>query len=243
MTFYSCVVYTSRYATGAVPAVPSTRSHSLPRSLVVCFEPLDGLSNPIADRRELKGWEVAPELRIVRRLLELAVRLLRIKDELRRGKLERLRDHLRDLSDRDLRGFVDAEDDWLHLGVLAQHPDHEAPEVGAVHELAQRRPRSPDVELAPGFFRDVALVNEARNHVPFLHVEVVEGAVDVRRDHARKVAAICAPRARARRCTGRRESEGERCERSATIVRSKRAARAWEKKEEGRRRAQMTHIR
>ena len=162
---------------------------SLAGDFIVGVEPVNGGFNALLKRGELVVRKVLPELGVGGGLLELAIRLGVVEDEVLLV-VEGPRDSPGDLLDGVLVLLVDGEDDGLDLLVLAEHPDEELTEVDAVDELAERFAGAPDDEGLVVLLGEVALVDEAGDDVAALDVEGVVGAVDVGGDDGGELAAV-----------------------------------------------------
>mmetsp|Transcript_11598 Transcript_11598/g.41722 ORF Transcript_11598/g.41722 Transcript_11598/m.41722 type:complete len:247 (-) Transcript_11598:200-940(-) len=97
------------------------------------------------------------------------------------------RDRVRDVRDRHLVLLADGQDDRVRLVVTSERPHHESREVFTEYELPQRLPGSPDLKRLAFLFTQVSAVDQPRDHVRVLEVEVIVLPEDVRRDHGREL--------------------------------------------------------
>mmetsp|Transcript_12391 Transcript_12391/g.26985 ORF Transcript_12391/g.26985 Transcript_12391/m.26985 type:complete len:677 (+) Transcript_12391:166-2196(+) len=160
---------------------PERPTRSLPRGLVVGHEPVHRPPDAILDGGELVVRPQTAQLLVAGGLLVLTVGLGGVAHQLAL-EVHRLRDQLRHLLDGHLCRLVHAEDDGLDGIVRTQSPHGELGQVHGVDELPERGARTPDHEVRAVALGDVALVDEAGDHMAIADGEVVVGAVDVRGD-------------------------------------------------------------
>lgn len=86
--------------------------------------------------------------------------------------------------------LADRKNDRLDLGVVAEHPENELTHIDVVDELAERLAGTPDHHGLAGLLRLVKLVNQTRDDMTSLDLEVVVRTVDVRRNDGGEVAAV-----------------------------------------------------
>ena len=98
-------------------------------------------------------------------------------------------DHVRELGDRHILTGADVD---VHRLVIVLHQEHaRIGQVVDVEEFPSRLARSPNRDFLPALFtRIVELANHRRQHVRAGEVEVVVGAVKIRRHRRNEIAPV-----------------------------------------------------
>ncbi len=86
--------------------------------------------------------------------------------------------------------YLTRQDDGLDRVIFPQNLDNQLPQVNRVNKLPERPPGSVHNQLSAGLGGNVCLVDEARQDVPGLDVEVVKRTEHVRRNDWSEVAAV-----------------------------------------------------
>mmetsp|Transcript_27371 Transcript_27371/g.43257 ORF Transcript_27371/g.43257 Transcript_27371/m.43257 type:complete len:295 (-) Transcript_27371:17-901(-) len=161
----------------------------LPGGIVILQEPIHRLLHPLIHGGKFVIRPQTSQFFITCRLLELSIGFLRVEHHLSL-ELHGLGHGVRHVLDGHLRRLVDAERDGIRRVVVTHDPHGELRQIERVNELPQGRAAAPNGEGRVVLLGDVAFVDESRDDVSVLDVEVVVGAVDVCGYDGGEVAAV-----------------------------------------------------